>query len=161
MQNTVSLVNEFTLGPRLNQAVGANRRGEFGLLLALLSVDPRDMAQFHHNPPPMSKDYRAHFELRPEQRLIADLNDEAIVVNNCAAFHQAGTKGFRLQDELTQEALVIRKGEGEEVQAVMDNCDYYTRERARVSQPVSGIKATALIEQLATQRQISQMLYQV
>ncbi|MCL1124248.1 VC2046/SO_2500 family protein [Shewanella surugensis] len=161
MQSTISLVNELKLGERLNLAVGANRRGEFGLLLALLSANTAEMAQFQHQKSSTAQHYRAQFTLAPEQLLLADLNNDATVVDNSAAFHHAGTEGFRLQDGLTQEALVIRKGEGEEMQAVMANCDYHTRKRAeKMNNPV-GVKAAALIEQLTTQRQMSQILLQV
>ena len=85
MQNTISLVNELTLGSRLNQAVEANRRGEFGLLLALISGEQQEMPQFQIKPSMTEQDDRAQFNLPPEQLLVADLSIVGPIVNNSHA----------------------------------------------------------------------------
>ncbi|WP_298775872.1 VC2046/SO_2500 family protein [uncultured Shewanella sp.] len=160
MQNAISLVNELTLGSRLNLAVGNNRRGEFGLLLALLSAEQQDMAQFHIKPSATEQDDRAEFNLPPKQLLVADLNMAGPIVNNSGSFHVSGTTGFRLQDGLMQEALVIRRGQGAALYSVMNNCDYHTQARVQGEDNNIEPKATTFIEQLTTQRQMSQVLLQ-
>ncbi|WP_299495977.1 VC2046/SO_2500 family protein [uncultured Shewanella sp.] len=160
MQNTISLVNELSLGSRLNQAVEANRRGEFGLLLALLSAEQKESVQFQLNQPSNEQSERSQFHLPAKQRLVADLNNEQPIVDNSQAFHLSGTMGFRLQDGLMQEALVVRSGNGVEFQTVMDNCDYHTQKRADMLNSSMDTKAVTLIEQLTTQRQMSQLILQ-
>ncbi|WP_299008389.1 VC2046/SO_2500 family protein [uncultured Shewanella sp.] len=160
MQNTISLVNELSLGSRLNQAVEANRRGEFGLLLALISDEQQNMPQFQIKPSSTDQDDRAQFNLPPEQLLVADLNIAESIVNNSHAFHVSGTTGFRLQDGLMQEALVIRKGQGAALESVIKNCDYHTQLRTQGEYKTIETEAVTLIEQLTTQRQMSQVLLQ-
>lgn len=132
MQTNRLLINEVNLGTRLNHAVSDDRRGEFALLLAMLSDDARDMAQF--NLPHSLKDTesRLHqqFELPQSQPLLANIAEDA-VTDNSAAFHQQGMSAFHLQQSLTPEALVIRGHESMAMNAVLNNCDPITLSRYR------------------------------
>jgi len=47
MQIDDLLITESQLNSRLNNSVHENRRGEFALLLAMLSHDALDFSQFH------------------------------------------------------------------------------------------------------------------
>jgi hypothetical protein len=161
MRTNQLLINEANLGTRLNHAVTSDRRGEFALLLAMLSVDARDMAQFHT---PASKDdlntrLRNQFELPPEQTLVGNIAKEA-VTDNSPQFHQSGLACFHLQQYLTPEALVIRGDDSLNMSRVLANCDPITRSRYR-----GDVHPQAMIgdyphfaEQLVAQRVMADIL---
>ncbi|MGI2258339.1 VC2046/SO_2500 family protein [Shewanella sp. GXUN23E] len=97
------------MGNRLNQAVEANRRGEFGLLLAMLSADAGDMAQFRlQQVRPESERLQLTFELPKPAPLLADLSQDDEVTDNSTFFIEQGARSFQLHQALTPEALVIR-----------------------------------------------------
>ncbi len=66
--NNQLLVNDSQLGDHLNQAVHQGRRSDFGLLLALLSEDARDLPRIADDATTDAgkTDWRQYFEL-PEQ----------------------------------------------------------------------------------------------
>ncbi|QYJ87773.1 hypothetical protein K0I73_08915 [Shewanella mesophila] len=132
MRTNQLLINEANLGTRLNQAVTSDRRGEFGLLLAMLSTDARDMAQFHlqSQTEDLNTQLRDRFELAAEQPLVVNMA-EVDVVDNSPQFHSAGLVNFHLQEYLTPEALVIRGSDSLEMSRVLANCDQVTRSRYR------------------------------
>lgn len=132
MQTNRLLINEVNLGTRLNHAVSDDRRGEFALLLAMLSDDARDMAQFHlpHSLEDTDSRLRQRFELPRSQPLLVNITEQA-VIDNSAVFHQQGMSAFHLQQSLTPEALVIRGHESIAMNAVLNNCDRVTQSRYR------------------------------
>ncbi|QSX31639.1 queD-like protein [Shewanella cyperi] len=108
MQIASPLINELQCGERLNHAIEHGRRGEFALLLAMLSQDARDMAQFTLGEEgTVDAKLRRQFELPPAQTLVADVADDSLV-NNGGEFHELGLRGFALQQALKPEALVTR-----------------------------------------------------
>ncbi|MCG9696590.1 VC2046/SO_2500 family protein [Shewanella sp. Isolate11] len=162
MQSNQLLINEVSLGSRLNLAVSSDRRGEFGLLLAMLSSDMRDMAQFHlqgHKPDAEQK-LRDHFELPAAQTLIADMGAKDEVVDNSMTFHQQGLSGFHLQQYLTPEALVTRGELSSDLTQVLDNCDVFTQARHNQSRsiPVKLDQHLHFAEQLLAQRRMAEIL---
>lgn len=70
------LVNDSQLGDRLNQAVHEGRRGDFGLLLALISDDARDLPRIDEPKDERgAPDWRRHFELPAANPLYATDSD--------------------------------------------------------------------------------------
>ncbi|GGP76709.1 VC2046/SO_2500 family protein [Shewanella ulleungensis] len=159
MQIESTLVNELQIGSRLNGAVEHNRRGEFGLLLAMLSADARDMAQFQLDVDlNVEQKLRKQFSLPPAERLIDDVSSDIFVTDNAPLFQQ-GARQFQLQQALTPEALVIRGSQSDAMVEVLSNCDELTKRKAiNLYQQHDVIEDMHFIDQLATQRKISQTM---
>lgn len=101
MRTDVSLINELQLGERLNLAVESHRRGEFALLLALLSQDVRDWPQFHlHDDVEKDTVLRQQFDLPAPQPLVGDLSQEPSPVDNSYHFISEGERSFQLAQAL-------------------------------------------------------------
>ncbi|UAL41606.1 queD-like protein [Shewanella inventionis] len=160
MQIESTLVNELQIGSRLNGAVEHNRRGEFGLLLAMLSADARDMAQFQFDKDlSVEQKLRKTFSLPPAQALIADVSTDIPLTDNAATFQREGARQFQLQQALTPEALVIRGSQPDAMVEVLSNCDVLTKRKAlNLYQQHNIIEEMHFVDQIATQRKISQIL---
>lgn len=156
------LINESQLGTRLNHAIDHDRRGEFALLLALLSSDARDMAQFHLDNDVIDPELvlRAKFELPEKQALINDLTVQPSPRNNSAAFIQGGARAFQLMQALSPEALVIRGDSPALMQKVLANCDVLTRQKHNnsVTSEVHQALDTHFVDLLVQQRQMSRVI---
>ncbi|MCL1089419.1 queD-like protein [Shewanella profunda] len=155
MQIDVPLVNEAQIGTRLNAAIEHNRRGEFALLLSLLSVDARDMAQFQWQKDlDTSEKLQQQFELPPKQPLLTDLSLFEPIVDNSQVFMAQGARAFQLKQALRPEALVIRGAEPMAMAETLSNCDLTTqlRQRGRLTTP--KIEVMHFADQLAIQRNL-------
>ncbi|MCL1144629.1 hypothetical protein L2747_01155 [Shewanella marinintestina] len=159
IQASSTLVNESQLGSRLNHAIGSNRRGEFGLLLSLLSADARDMAQFQ-TATHRSNDLRTKFELPVAQVLLNQTDIDDVVIDNSYVHQRDGAAAFRLANVLHQEALVIRKNESLEMADVLANCELNIRNRYQQQHTAPSIQLTHFVEQLQMQRQMSELIAQ-
>ncbi|GGQ06585.1 VC2046/SO_2500 family protein [Shewanella litoralis] len=160
MQIESTLVNELQIGSRLNGAVEHNRRGEFGLLLAMLSADARDMAQFQFDKDlNVDQKLRKQFSLPAAQPLVADVSSDIHVTDNAPLFQQQGARQFQLQQALTPEAIVIRGPQPDAMVEVLSNCDAVTKQKAiNAYQQRDLIEDMHFVDQLATQRKISQTM---
>ncbi|AEG11554.1 VC2046/SO_2500 family protein [Shewanella baltica] len=159
MQIDVPLVNEAQIGTRLNAAIENDRRGEFALLLSLLSVDARDMAQFQwQNELDMAQKLQRQFELPPQQSLMADLSSAEPVVDNSSIFMAQGPRAFQLQQALRPEALVIRGGESVAMAEALSNCDHVTQLRQRGQLSAPKVEIMHFADQLAIQRNLVPLL---
>lgn len=128
MQTTPIIVNELHVAPELRQAVEHNHRGDFGLLLALLSQDARDWPQFHlQDELSTQEQLRKNLELPPPEPLLANLATDPVVNDNSATFAHHGATAFRLQQCLRPEALVIRGEYSLEMSEVVENLDIHSR----------------------------------
>ncbi len=161
------LINESQLGSRLNHAIDSERRGEFALLLSLLSVDARDMAQFQleHGQLEGENQLRARFELPKAEMLISDLSIDSAPVEHSEAFRSGGVKAFQLEQALCPEALVIRGRESAQMQRVLTNCDLVTREKHQLAKEQGSAKASQIhhseihfVDLLSEQRQMGQLI---
>ncbi|MCE9678542.1 hypothetical protein LZP69_04955 [Shewanella sp. AS1] len=168
MQSNQLLINEVNLGTRLNQAVGMARRGEFALLLAMLSNDVCDMAQFHlQECDNKLQALRQKFQLPPPQPYVADLSLNA-VVDNSACFHHSleeqshtsNLTGFHLQHYLTPEALVVRGRDSLDMHQVLTNCDPVTqaRHKGEVNAATYFDQDQHFSEQLVAQRTMAKAI---
>lgn len=154
-----TLINESQLGSRLNQAVGSNRRGEFGLLLSMLSEDARDMAQFQ-TATHLSNDLRGKFELPAPQTLVGQLGNENRVTDNSQVYQENGATAFRLANMLKEEALVIRHNESLAMQEVLANCALSVRQRYNQVSATPKVELTHFVDQLVMQRQMGELIAQ-
>ncbi|KEK28259.1 VC2046/SO_2500 family protein [Shewanella xiamenensis] len=155
MQIDVPLINEAQIGSRLNAAIEHNRRGEFALLLSLLSADARDMAQFQWQKElDTAEKLQRQFELPPKQTLVADLSSDNHIIDNSAVFMQQGARAFQLQQALRPEALVIRGGEPIAIAEALSNCEFTTRLRQRGQLPSPQVEIMHFADQLAIQRNL-------
>lgn len=155
MQIDVPLINEAQIGTRLNAAIEHNRRGEFALLLSLLSADTRDMAQFQWQKElDTAEKLQRQFELPPKQALLADLSTDSNVIDNSAVFAQEGARAFQLQQALRPEALVIRGSEPIAMAEALSNCELTTRLRQRGQLPSPQVEIMHFADQLAIQRNL-------
>ncbi|MFB2803101.1 VC2046/SO_2500 family protein [Shewanella seohaensis] len=159
MQIDVPLINEAQIGSRLNAAIEHNRRGEFALLLSLLSADARDMAQFQWQKElDNAEKLQRQFELPPKQALVADLSTDNKVTDNSAVFAEQGVRAFQLQQALRPEALVIRGAEPIAMAEALSNCDLTTRLRQRGQLPSPKMDVMHFADQLAIQRNLVPLL---
>ncbi|MGI2178518.1 VC2046/SO_2500 family protein [Shewanella frigidimarina] len=160
MQIESTLVNELQIGSRLNVAIENNRRGEFGLLLAMLSIDARDMAQFQlDNDLESTQKLRQRFSVPQPQLLVDDISAHPDTIDNAMIFQQQGARQFQLQQALTPEALVIRGSQSDSMVEVLSNCDYLTKNKAiNAYQQHTPLEDMHFLEQLSTQRKISNTL---
>ncbi|MCZ4339801.1 VC2046/SO_2500 family protein [Shewanella colwelliana] len=128
MQTTQVLLSEAHLGTKLNNAISGERRGEFGLLLAMLSADARDMAQFHLKGADREIGQRLHeqFELPKSQTLLSDMSKEQ-VIDHSLVFQQQGLAAFHLSQCLQPEAVVTRGAVPIEVSQVLANCSLVSK----------------------------------
>ncbi|BCV66500.1 queD-like protein [Shewanella carassii] len=156
MRTDVSLINELQLGGRLNQAVESHRRGEFALLLALMSQDVRDWPQFHlHDDVEKDAVLRQQFDLPAPQPLVGDLSQEPLPVDNSYYFISEGERSFQLAQALVPEPLVIRGKRDSGMQDALDNCDWHTRLRTEGALNQPKVALMEFVDQLSEQRRLA------
>ncbi|QSX35143.1 queD-like protein [Shewanella avicenniae] len=153
MQPASIVVNELTIAPALRSAVEQNQRGDFGLLLAMLSQDARDWPQFHlQDGIALQEKLAKQFELPPAERLIDNVAENAEVVDNSQYFLNEGATAFRLQQCLRPEALVIRGQHPLSDSEVLENLDPQTRQHLSGTTSVKLPEIPDFADQLAEQR---------
>ncbi|UJF20904.1 VC2046/SO_2500 family protein [Shewanella sp. OMA3-2] len=160
MQIESLLVNELQLGGRLNAAVENQRRGEFGLLLAMLSADSSDMAQFQFDKDlTINQKLYKQFQLQQPQKLVDDLSSMTEHVNNGAVFHSQGLRQFHLQQSLSPEAIVIRGKHDDAMVQALGNSSHLVRTKYEgLDTHYEAVEEMHFVEQLERQRQISQTM---
>ncbi|MFQ6371002.1 VC2046/SO_2500 family protein [Shewanella sp. YIC-542] len=152
MQAKQILVNELQLGSRLNQAVKNNTRGDFGLLLSMLSQDARDWPQFHLQDTLTTDDkLRQQLQLPESQPLRGDLSQQH-VIDNARHFLQEGADSFRLAQALTPEPLVVGGAYPQQTTQVLENCSLLTRQRFAGQVPQLLPETPSLAELVLQQR---------
>lgn len=135
MQIDDLLITESQLSSRLNKSVQQQRRGEFGLLLAMLSHDALDFSQFHlpktelSNSQPNNEQLRKELGAGPEQLLAPNEFDMLIGQHNAKRLHESGLSDIRLRHCLTPEPLAIRNDKTHVPLEVLDNCELVVRKR--------------------------------
>jgi hypothetical protein len=139
MQIDDLLITESQLSSRLNQSVQQHRRGEFALLLAMLSHDALDFSQFHlpktelRDKLESEESLRKQFELGPQQQLAPDEFDMLIGQFNASAIanlgERAGMADIKLNHCLHPEPLAIRDEPQHIPLNVVDNCELAVRRR--------------------------------
>ncbi|WP_257325534.1 VC2046/SO_2500 family protein [Pseudoalteromonas rhizosphaerae] len=131
------LITESQLNNRLAKSVSEHRRGEFALLLAMLSHDVLDFSQFHlpktpfdaHASTPTEAQLREQLGAGPEQALAPDEFDMLIGQHNAQLLQQGSMADIRLRSCLAPEPLVIRDDKNHIPLMVIDNCELVVRKR--------------------------------
>ena len=137
MQIDGLLITESQLDNRLAKSVSESRRGEFALLLAMLSHDALDFSQFHLPKTPFgadAKEYdesqlRAELGAGPKQPLAPDEFDMLIGEHNAKRLQQAGMSDIRLRSCLSPEPLAVRDDKNHIPLHIIDNCEPVVRKR--------------------------------
>ncbi|BDF94879.1 MULTISPECIES: VC2046/SO_2500 family protein [Pseudoalteromonas] len=137
MQIDDLLITESQLNNRLAKSVSESRRGEFALLLAMLSHDALDFSQFHlpktsvdtHATTQSETQLRKYLGAGPEQALAPAQFDMLIGQHNAQRLQQGGMADIRLRSCLTPEPLVIRDDKNHIPLLVIDNCEPVVRKR--------------------------------
>lgn len=164
------LHSEQQLGVQLNKSITNEKRSNFALLLAMLSPDALDFAQFHL--PKSSPHQVDHIEssaqqLRSQlgvvsQRPLAPKEfNIRIGENNAKLLQQQGLAAIKLADCLTPEPLTIRDNKEHIPFCVLDNCSPLTQHKHTTKETEFNdpqINAGAFYEQLKTQASSGQLL---
>lgn len=163
MQIASPLTNELQLGSRLNSAIEHDRRGEFGLLLAMLSADSRDMAQFQFDKDlSVEQKLFKQLELPQPQKLCDDLSTSDAHIDNSSIYREQNLRQFQLQQNLTPEALVIRGKHSDAMVLALGNASYLAKQKYENNQqPITQIDEMHFIEQLERQRQICKTMIEI
>ena len=138
------LITESQLNTRLNKSVHEKRRGEFALLLAMLSLDAIDFSQFHLPKTEIEDSTVGEDTLRkqigagPKQLLAPDKFDILIGQFNASLLMQAGERAgmsdIKLNHCLNPEPLFIRDDVSHIPLQVRDNCELAVRRRINNTQ---------------------------
>ena len=156
MQIERVLKNELDIGVSLNKATAANHRGDFSLILSLMSQDVRDMAQFEHTD---KINLRSQFELPKTTPTEVSLADKADFNEHSQVFRTQNHTEFRLQQSLKPEPLVCRGSEPAFIQKALNNCDIHTVNRFKnIESKVSQKPKVAFLDQLQQQRTMAKLI---
>ena len=148
------LITESQLKTRLNKSVHEARRGEFALLLAMLSHDALDFSEFHL-PKSDARSYQAdentlrkQLGAGPSQPLAPDSFDMLIGKDNSALLAQVdcnvAMSDIKLRQYLKPEPLNIRDEKNHIALNVIDNCELAVRRRIKNSDmPLSNTQMDA------------------
>jgi len=144
MQIDDLLITESQLNRRLNNSVHENRRGEFSLLLAMLSHDALDFSQFHlpkteiNNVVAEEEALRKQFGAGPKQLLALDEYNMLLGQFNASLISQEGERSgmasIKLRQCLNPEPLAIRNDEKHIPLNIIDNCELAVRRRIKSEQ---------------------------
>jgi len=104
------IINEWQLGNKLNQALGAARPADFRLWLAFLSPAVEEQAEFNWpaETAPVPTDLRKRYQLPPERDLGLAAEDLADLRHSHQGFIDHGLTGWRLLDLLRPAPQVVR-----------------------------------------------------
>ena len=148
------LITESQLKTRLNKSVHESRRGEFALLLAMLSHDALDFSEFHL-PKIDASGYQAdeetlrkQFGAGPKQPLAPESFNMLIGKNNTELLAKMGSAVGMSDIKLTQclkpEPLNIRDDKNHIPLNVIDNCELAVRRRIKnTDMPLSNVQMDA------------------
>lgn len=138
------LIAENQLSTRLNESVHEKRRGEFALLLAMLSHDALDFSQFHlpkadvENLTVDEHTLRKQLNIGPQQLLAPDEFDMLIGQSNSSLLadggEYSGMSDIKLRHCLNPEPLAIRNDKTHIPLNVIDNCEIAVRRRIKNTQ---------------------------
>ncbi|ART78859.1 VC2046/SO_2500 family protein [Oceanisphaera avium] len=102
------LVNDSQLGDRLNHAVADGRRSDFGLLLAMLSDDARDLPRIEADKDEQGQiNWRQYFELPNAEPLYAEEQDTIRAPQLSALANELQQDSLRLMLAMRAEPLRV------------------------------------------------------
>jgi hypothetical protein len=147
MQIEQGLIRESQLDNALNNCVHQGRRGDFGMMLAMLSQDALDFAQFHL--PTSSTDeknqtedaLKRELQIGPQKRLAPEEFDMLIGQENAFVVQHFGMTALHLKECLAPEPLAIRDDKKHIPLVIVDNCELSVRRKLKPTPYVSNDKA--------------------
>lgn len=158
MQIAAGLVNESQVGDRLARAVEDGRRGDFGLILAMLSQDARDFAEFCLSADEsVEQTLSKRFELPPKQPLVASPGSEDCM-DNSGVFRTFGHTAFRLNQALLPEPVLIRGQQPADMVIALNNCEANVRRRFYGVAPAPAEALMHFNDVLEAQRSLGKMM---
>ncbi|GAB0112445.1 VC2046/SO_2500 family protein [Pseudoalteromonas distincta] len=144
MQIDGLLITESQLKSKLNESIHENRRGDFALLLAMLSHDVLDFSQFHlpkteiDNFVIEEEVLRKQFGAGPKQPLAPDEFDMLVGQFNASLISEEGEANgmasLKLYQYLNPEPLAIRNDDKYIPLNIIDNCELAVRRRIKNEQ---------------------------
>ncbi len=150
------LKNELDIGVSLNKATADNYRGDFSLILSLMSQDVRDMAQFELKE---KNDLRDRFELPEDAPAEVNLADGIAFNEHSDVFRSQNHTEFLLYQSLRPEPLVCGGSVPAAMRRALDNCDIHTINRyKRIESETPANPKIAFIEQLQQQRTMAKLI---
>ncbi len=167
MQLDGILLNETQLDASLSRCVAEQRRSDFAMLLAMLSHDALDFAEFHLpksaaiQPESNEARLRASLGAGPVQPLAPENFEITIGQDNAAKLMSQGMAEIRLAQCLNPEPLAIRDDKKHIPLQVIDNCELAVRRRHLNKEMTLGemqMDAAAFYDQL-TDPQLQAPLY--
>ncbi|MFC3032362.1 VC2046/SO_2500 family protein [Pseudoalteromonas fenneropenaei] len=159
MQIDGILLRESQLDSKLNESVHFGDRGEFGLLLAMLSQDALDFAQFHlpqsvqQAPERSEEQLRKELQIGPQRALAPETFDMLVAEEDAFVVQNFGMAAFRLKDCLQPEPLTIRNDKKHIPLHIVDNCEPAVRRKLQGIKQLANelpIDAAAFYDQLAS-----------
>ncbi|AWB64963.1 hypothetical protein C2869_00245 [Saccharobesus litoralis] len=149
------LVHELQLGNKLNHAIGQPSRADFGLLVAMLSEQAQEFAQFQLEKQQIPQDNHQEEKLKAELgiveplRLSADENYFKHAHNINKGLHQAGMASMCLNRYLIRDALSQYNDPNKLDDNVLANCSLHAARRIKAQE--EGKDPALEIEQDLTQ----------
>lgn len=159
MQIDQGLIRESQLDVTLNECVHQGRRGDFAMLLSMLSQDALDFAQFHLPTSPTIEKNKSEDALKrglqigPQKPLAPAEFDMLIGQENAFVVQHFGLTALHLKECLAPEPFAIRNDKKHIPLEIVDNCELAVRRKLRPSMPVSNeklIDAAGFYDQLAS-----------
>ncbi|BDM64020.1 queD-like protein [Shewanella sp. NFH-SH190041] len=151
-----SPINERLLGSRLNQALGQQRRGEFALLLAMLSQDVCQQSQFSGmtpSPDTSSLLYQ-QLDVPAPAPYLREITPDRPLINHAQQFYVGGMPCFRLQQCLTPEPVLSRGQQPAYMLDALLNTDLHTQRQARGESIPSAEIEMDFLQNLSLQKKL-------
>ena len=125
------IVNEWQLGDSLGQAVAHGDKSEFAILLAMLSQDIRDSAQFAYPETPEPELKPLPFKGFAADKLAAEPQDFDIEAQRSALFQQGGVAAVKLSLAMFPYPLAENNDPTAIPDEVKDNLSLHTQARLK------------------------------
>lgn len=159
MQIEQGLIRESQLDVALNKCVHQGRRGDFAMMLSMLSQDVLDFAEFHL--PKSSAEEKNNTEaalkrelqIGPQKPLAPSEFDMLIGQENAFVVQHFGMAAVHLKECLDPEPLAVRDDKKHIPLVVVDNCELSVRRKIKPIPHVSNersIDAASFYDQLAS-----------
>jgi hypothetical protein len=159
MQIEHGLIRESQLDIALNTSVHQGRRGDFAMMLSMLSQDALDFSQFHLPSSPTEEKNKTEDALKrelqigPQKPLAPSEFDMSIGQENAFVVQHFGMAALYLKECLAPEPLAIRNDKKHIPLAVVDNCELAVRRKLKPALQISNDKmmdAASFYDQLAS-----------
>lgn len=149
MQIEQILVNELQIGESLGHAVSESRRSDFGLILAMLSPNVLDNAEFvlpstqTASSKKTDEEFREYFQLQAKRSFAFGEKEIELADKVTEAFSAEGLVGAKLNQYLNPEGLAEHDNAKHIPEEILENCELSVRMRHQLGEPSIAKKVTA------------------